>query len=55
MNSPNVFWTLEAENDIDAIYEYYFEKSPDAAARIINDIINSAESMVHSTVSNRGI
>ena len=41
-----VLWSAEAENDIDAIYEYYFEKSPLAASRIVNDIIDSTEGLV---------
>jgi len=47
MSKP-ILWTHEAEIDIDEIYEYYFEKSPLAASRIINDIITSAESLVFS-------
>jgi len=48
MNKISVFWTQEAENDLDLIYDYYFEKSPIVALRLINEIIASTESLVFS-------
>ena len=48
MNKLSVFWTHEAENDLDLIYDYYFEKSPIVALRLLNEIITSAESLVFS-------
>jgi len=48
MNKLSVFWTQEAENDLDLIYDYYFEKSPIVALRLINEIITSTESLVFS-------
>lgn len=48
MGNFDIFWSLDAELDLDNIFEYYFEKSPLAAHRIINDIIDSAESLIFS-------
>lgn len=48
MVNYDILWTYEAENDLDVIFEYYFEKSPSAAYNIVNDIINSAETLIFS-------
>lgn len=49
MANYDIVWTYEAENDLDGIFEYYFQKSQLAAYRIINDIIESAENLVFSS------
>ena len=46
MANYDIVWTYEAENDLDDIFEYYFQKSQLAAYHILNDIIESAESLV---------
>lgn len=42
----SVFWTTQAEADIDAIYSWLFERSPAAANRLVGEIFDAAESLV---------
>lgn len=48
MNNFNILWTKESEKDIDAIYDFYFEKSPKYALEIIAEIIFETEKLVFS-------
>lgn len=42
----SVFWATQAEADIDAIYSWLFERSPVAAAKVVGEIFDAAESVV---------
>lgn len=38
-----IIWSDEASNDLETIYEFYFAKSPNAAIRIYNAIVDEVE------------
>lgn len=48
MANYDILWSYEAENDLDDVFEYYFQKSQRAAYTIIADIIEAVESLVFS-------
>lgn len=40
-----VVWSLEAKNSLSEIYNYIFEDSPQNAEKVLNNIIDLAESL----------
>ncbi len=42
----SVFWTTQAEADIDSIYSWLFERWPAAANKVVGEIFDAAESLV---------
>lgn len=46
MSNFKIIWTQEAENDYDAIYEYYILISSNIALKILNSISESVDNLV---------
>lgn len=44
----DLIWTLEAENDLDAIYDFYMIVSEKVALKIITEIIFEADKIIFS-------
>ena len=49
MSNYQIVWTFEAENDLDAIFEFYYTKSPSAAINIRTSIITAVEDLIFAT------
>lgn len=45
-NYEDIVWSLQSEQDLDSILEYYLEISPDKAYHKILNIINSFEKII---------
>jgi plasmid stabilization system protein ParE len=43
-----VHWSYEAEMDLDGIFEFYFESSPNTASKNIVSIISETEKVVYT-------
>ncbi len=42
----NIHWSDEANSDLDEIYEFYLEHSPDKASQNLIDLISEAEEII---------
>ena len=42
----NIHWSEEANNDLDEIYEFYLEHTPNKASQNLIDLISEAEEII---------
>ena len=47
MNNFDIIWTLEAENDLDGIYEFYLQVSNLLTHKIISEIVLEADKIIY--------
>lgn len=43
---PNLLWLPEAKSDIARLHEFLHEKSPDAAQRMVNTLLQGADQLL---------